>query len=195
VQFDTKNIPTGIDDDTLRAFNVHSVGGPTIPRPQFAFQEPRTSQWNQEIVRLIVDAFLPGLAAAQAKHQELGETVYADRFMTRAFATRNLNGKLKHVFTGYRSKLPPHPLSGETAELKKERVEKEKELRKKLNRRSNRRRAVSNVQDIFHAQLKSAVSAPCPTHQDRKGESRPRFRDLGPGAEDSQGSWSGCHEL
>ncbi|KAH6911761.1 hypothetical protein BKA70DRAFT_1423517 [Coprinopsis sp. MPI-PUGE-AT-0042] len=133
VQLDLRKPPTGTDNDTLHAFNVRGVGGPTIPLPQFAFQEPLTSQWNQEIVGLIVDAFLPGLTTAQEKCRELGEEAYPDRFMTKAFAVNKLQGKLRHTFALYRSRLPPPS---------PERVEKESELRKKLNRRSNRRRGL-----------------------------------------------------
>jgi hypothetical protein len=142
VKLDLNEPPPPPDDATLADFNIRKVGGPSIPYPRFAFDEPTTSRWNQELVEMIVRELLPTLRQLQEAHRASDEPLYPDEFLTKDFAIQKFRSKLKRTFTAYRKTLPPPTFSPETPEAKKERVEEEARLRKQYNRRSNRRRGV-----------------------------------------------------
>ncbi|KAH6877400.1 hypothetical protein BKA70DRAFT_1448185 [Coprinopsis sp. MPI-PUGE-AT-0042] len=140
VKLDLTKPPAPPEAQVLDAFNIRGVGGPSLPVPQFAFQEPITSPWNQELVELIVQELLPTLRQLQHAHEASGEDLYPDEYLTKDFAIERLHIKLKHTFAAYRKTLPPPPFSPETPEAKQQRLEEEGALRKRFNRRSNRRR-------------------------------------------------------
>ena len=120
----------------IDVFVEDNTGGPTLEEPRFNWDEHLDSAWNHQLIFMMAKELRPML---------LDVPIQEPRFTEIRYLKQKITMKLGKSRNQYMSTKPPSIDSTETATEKVDRINQKKLAGQKRNRRTTRRRGVSDL--------------------------------------------------
>ena len=122
----------------IDGFVENNTGGPTLEEPRFNWEEHLDSAWNHQLIFMMAKDLQPMLRAAPILK------AWETRFTEIRYLRQKITMKLGKSRNQYMSRQPPPIDSTETATQKVDHISQKKLMGQKRNRRTTRRRGVSD---------------------------------------------------